>query len=195
MSQQLLEMILLGHEGFNSGDLSRPKLNLADDVEWGTTGTWPGIDPTSSTFCVKIDPHAGPNSTQMDRIAHFGRPGPMRDRLIDAVLRGEKTATTSLLADLEANQEELPTVGERLTVIDSEDRPVAVIELLKVEVIRLGEADRSLARDEGEGFKTVSEWRSAHERFWRKEAPETLLEPLSDDTRIVVERFRLVDLA
>ena len=46
MSQELLEMIQLGHAGFNSGDLSRPKLNLADDVEWGTTGTWPGLEGT-----------------------------------------------------------------------------------------------------------------------------------------------------
>jgi uncharacterized protein YhfF len=33
------------------------------------------------------------------RICEFGFPGPLRDRLVDAVLSGVKTATSSLLAD------------------------------------------------------------------------------------------------
>jgi uncharacterized protein YhfF len=120
----------------------------------------------------------------------------VRDRLVDAVLRGEKTATSSLLAEWEADGEPLPAVGDRLTVIDSDERPVAVIELTAVDVIRLGDADKALADDEGEGFKTVSEWRQGHERFWRSQVisklPAPLAGGLSDDTRIVVERFRLV---
>jgi len=118
----------------------------------------------------------------------------MRDRLVGAVLRGEKTATTSLLAELEANQEALPPAGERRSVVDSRDRPVAVIELLAVDVIELGEADTGLARDEGEGFESVAQWREAHERFWTDEVipglPDSL--QLTDDTPVVVERFRLV---
>jgi uncharacterized protein YhfF len=121
-------------------------------------------------------------------------PGPMRDRLVSAVLRGEKTATTSLLAELEANQESLPAAGERLTVVDSEERGVALIELLAVDVVRLGDADLNLARDEGEGFRSVAEWRSAHERFWGDQVVPDLPDGfvLTDDTPIVVERFRLV---
>jgi ketosteroid isomerase-like protein len=36
MSQELLEKIRLGYEGFNRGDLSEAKPNVADDVEWGS---------------------------------------------------------------------------------------------------------------------------------------------------------------
>jgi ketosteroid isomerase-like protein len=46
MSQDLIEKILVGHEGFNRGDLSEARANIADDVEWGTTGTWPGLEGT-----------------------------------------------------------------------------------------------------------------------------------------------------
>jgi ketosteroid isomerase-like protein len=46
MSQELIELVRSGHEGFNRGDLSQMRMNLADDVEWGTTGTWPGLDGT-----------------------------------------------------------------------------------------------------------------------------------------------------
>jgi ketosteroid isomerase-like protein len=46
MSQELIEKIQVGIDGFNRGDLSDARSNLADDVEWGTTGTWPGLEGT-----------------------------------------------------------------------------------------------------------------------------------------------------
>jgi uncharacterized protein YhfF len=99
----------------------------------------------------------------------------------------------------EADRERVPEVGERQTVIDSDERPVAVIELTAADVIRLGDADLSLARDEGVGFKSVAEWRREHERFWRERViprlPAPLAASLTDDTPIVVERFRLVSSA
>jgi uncharacterized protein YhfF len=130
----------------------------------------------------------------MAGVALFGPPGPMRDRLVTAVRRGEKTASSSLLVEWEADREPLPAAGDRLTVIDSDESPVALIELLAVDVIRLGDADLSLARDEGEGFESVAEWREAHERFWSDEVIPELPDglTLSDDTEVVVERFRLV---
>jgi uncharacterized protein YhfF len=44
--------------------------------------------------------------------------------------------------------------------------------------------DLTLARDEGEGFADIAEWRAAHEGFWQG--------AVTDDTQIVVGRFRLV---
>jgi uncharacterized protein YhfF len=120
----------------------------------------------------------------------------MRERLVAAVLRREKTATTSLLAELEANQETVPAAGERLTVVDSRERPVIVIELLVVEVVRLRDVELSLALEEGEGFESVAEWRRAHEQFWTAEViprlPAGFADSVTDDTEIVVARFRLV---
>jgi uncharacterized protein YhfF len=86
------------------------------------------------------------------RACEFALPGPLRDRLVGAVLDGTKTTTWSLLAQWESEKEELPDVGERQTLLDSGARPVAVIELVGVDVIRLGDADVRLALDEGEGF-------------------------------------------
>jgi uncharacterized protein YhfF len=66
---------------------------------------------------------------------------------------------------------------------------------LAVDVIQLGDADLTLARDEGEGFESVAEWRRAHERFWGDAVIPTLPKGfvLTDDTQIVVQRFRLVE--
>lgn len=62
-------------------------------------------------------------------------PGPLRDQLVAAVLSGRKVSTTGLLAEYEAENEELPPVGERSALIDSEGREVAVIELTEVRAV------------------------------------------------------------
>ena len=126
----------------------------------------------------------------------FAFPGPLRDRLVAAILSGEKTATSGLAAGWEHDGDPLPRVGERNLVVDSDGRGVAVIEVVEVAVIRLGDADDRLARDEGEGFSGVAEWRAAHERFWLEEQLPAMGRQdlrLDDDTPIVVERFRLVE--
>jgi uncharacterized protein YhfF len=126
----------------------------------------------------------------------FAFPGPDRDRLVTAVLKGEKTATSSLLAEWMLDDQELPAVGDRREVLDSDDHPVAIIETTAVDVIRLGDVDIALAHDEGEGFQSVAEWREAHLRFWTEEViprlPPEMAGPLTDRAQVVVVRFRLV---
>src|SRR4051812_28119829 len=86
---------------------------------------------------------------------------PLRSKLVDAVLRGDKTATAGLHGD-----EPLPEPGQRFLLLDFDDRPVAVVETTEVKMVRVDEVDLEFARDEGEGFQSVAEWREAHERFW-----------------------------
>ena len=130
-------------------------------------------------------------------IAEFGFPGSLRDRLVEAILRGEKTSTTGLYEECVRTGEALTSVGARALVVDSEGRGVAVIETTAVAVRRFGDVDLAFALDEGEGFETVAQWRAAHVRFF--ESPELaaiLGEPavvIDDDTLVVCERFRLVE--
>jgi uncharacterized protein YhfF len=137
-----------------------------------------------------MDTHGSP--------AYFAFPGPLRDQLIAAILAGAKTSTSCLVADYERDGEPLPEVGERSVVMDSGDRPVAVIETTEVRVVRLGDVDLRHAIDEGEGFESVSAWRAGHEDFWHSpEARAELGDPaftVDDDTLMVAERFRLVQV-
>jgi uncharacterized protein YhfF len=64
--------------------------------------------------------------------AEFAFPGPLRDRLVAAILDGSKTATTALVAEYEHDGEPLLSVGQRSTVVDSDDCPVAIIEVTRV---------------------------------------------------------------
>ncbi|MCP3817248.1 ASCH domain-containing protein [Streptomyces sp. A3M-1-3] len=124
-------------------------------------------------------------------------PGPLRDQLVAAVLSGDKVSTTGLLAEYDAEQEELPPVGERSALIDSDGHEVAVIELTEVRVLRLGDVDLRHAVDEGEGYTSVAAWRAGHEKFWHSaEVREALGDPefeVDDDTLVVAERFRVVE--
>ncbi|MBO8200641.1 ASCH domain-containing protein [Streptomyces smyrnaeus] len=125
----------------------------------------------------------------------FAFPGPLRDRLVAAILAGRKTATTGLLRAYEAADEPLPEVGRRAVVVDSDERPVALIEVTAVRVVGLGDVDTAHALAEGEGHGTLAEWRAAHERFWHgKEMRRELNDPsftVDESTPVVLERFRL----
>jgi uncharacterized protein YhfF len=90
----------------------------------------------------------------------------------------------------------LPVVGERTAVVDSQGRRVAVIETTEMSVVPFADVDLDFARDEGEGFESVADWRRAHIRFWQSaELRAELGDPdfrVRDDTLVVAERFRLV---
>jgi uncharacterized protein YhfF len=109
----------------------------------------------------------------------------LRRQLADAVLRGEKTATSGLADQHARDDEPLPRPGDRYVLHDYDDVAVAVVEITEAEVLPAREIDVEFARDEGEGFASVEEWRSAHETFFEQ--------PIADDTLIVAQRFRVVE--
>jgi uncharacterized protein (TIGR03083 family) len=121
--------------------------------------------------------------------AEFAFPGPLRDSLVAAILRGEKTSSTALVLDYESVNEPLPVAGEHAEMVDSQDRPVAIIETTSVRVVRLGDVDLQHAIDEGEGDETVAHWRESHTRFWHSYRPGFAVE---DDLQVVLQRFRVV---
>ena len=110
----------------------------------------------------------------------------LRRRLTEAVLRGDKTATAGLATDHAPHTNEpLPRPGDRWLLLGYDDDPLAVVETTEVRLVAAGQIDLPFARDEGEGFESVADWRAAHERFWSDRV-------ITDDTLIVAERFRLV---
>ncbi|MFH9419326.1 ASCH domain-containing protein [Streptomyces sp. NPDC017529] len=127
----------------------------------------------------------------------FAYPGPLRDRLVAAVLSGAKTTTTGLVADYEHAGDPLPRAGDRYRVPGSDGRSVAVIEVTDVRVLRLADVDLRHAVDEGEGHGTVAGWRADHDGFWHgPKMREALGDPaftVGDDTMVVAERFRIVE--
>jgi uncharacterized protein YhfF len=129
-------------------------------------------------------------------VGEFAFPGPLRDQLIAAILDGTKTTTTGLVDDYGRDGEPMPRPGDREVVIDSAGEPVALIEIVKVRVVRLGDVDLAHAAGEGEGYASVADWRAGHEAFWHSDAMrEYVGDPaftVDDDTPAVALEFRPV---
>ena len=105
----------------------------------------------------------------------------LRRKLVDAVLAGRKTATAGLAGSAEPEDRR----GLRYALLGYDDEPVGVVEVTEARVIPASDIDEQFARDEGEGFESVEDWRLAHERFFEQ--------PIEPDTPIEAVRFRLVD--
>jgi uncharacterized protein YhfF len=129
----------------------------------------------------------------------FASPGPLRDELTALALAGTKVTTAGLLVETELENEVVPAPGMREVLLDSDERPVAVIETVSCRVARLADVDDRHAIDEGEGYANEHEFRVAHERFWNAyldDLRDQLGDPtftIDDDTLVVLQRFRIVE--
>src|SRR2546428_13877724 len=91
----------------------------------------------------------------------------LRRTLVAAVLRGEKIATASLREYYEPYTEEaMSRPRERLVLLGFDDEPLGLVQIGEAKVVRAADVDVPFAREEGGGFKNVSDWGAGHERAW-----------------------------
>lgn len=120
----------------------------------------------------------------------FGATQAHADDLLALVLDGTKTATASSLWDYEYAQDPVPEPGLLNIILDGLGMPRALLETVSVEIVPFGEVRASHAFAEGEGDRTLSDWRETHERYWREHSENPRgFEP---DMPVVCERFRLL---
>jgi uncharacterized protein YhfF len=112
---------------------------------------------------------------------------------VAAILAGEKTTTTSLLREYEAEDELLPQPGDRAVVIDSAGHSIGIETIEEVRIARLGDVDLAHAIGEGEGYANVAEWRAGHEGFWHSDDFRAAMNDpdfhVDDETLAVLVRF------
>ena len=113
----------------------------------------------------------------------FGDNPSLADELAELVLARKKTATCWA-----GEQGLLTEVGKRMVMLDGTGRPRAVIETVELTHRRFPEVDAAFAHDEGEGDRTLSYLRSAHEIYFSR------LGQFAPDMRLWCERFRIVEV-
>lgn len=118
----------------------------------------------------------------------FGDNPRLADELLALVIAGQKTATCGAARDFGPGKEALPVVGRRDIVLDGRGEPAAVIETLEVVYRRFNEVDEQFAYDEGEGLRTLKDWREGHRAYFERNGG------WSEDMELVCERFRLVEV-
>lgn len=131
---------------------------------------------------ANADPYAGAVTFS------FGDSPEMADELLALVIAGTKTATCGALRDYGPGGEAMPVVGRRDVALDGGGRHAAVIETLEVNIKRFDEVDEAFAFNEGEGDRTLADWRESHKAFFERHGG------FSPDMELVCERFKLVEV-
>lgn len=119
----------------------------------------------------------------------FGDNPVLADELLALVLAGTKTATSSALADYDAEDTPIPEVGELSIILDGEGHPAALIRTTHVQVVAFEDVDADFAAAEGEDDRSLESWRAGHTRYFLR----TLgLDALPAGFQVVTERFELL---
>jgi uncharacterized protein YhfF len=111
----------------------------------------------------------------------FGDSPQMQTELGLLVRDGPKRATAGPV------EEPLPQPGDLSVILDGSGDPLCVIRTTEVEVRPFGEVDERFAWDEGEGDRSLDDWRREHLRFFA-----SLGTPADMHTPVVLERFELL---
>lgn len=120
----------------------------------------------------------------------FGATPQHADGLLTLVLAGIKTGTASSLWDYEATGDAVPEPGELSIILDGRGIPCAVIETNEVRIVPFNEVSAEHAYSEGEGDRSLADWRAVHERYWHEHSENPRgFEPAMP---VVCERFRLI---
>jgi uncharacterized protein YhfF len=156
---------------------------------FGGSAHTPGTDAYFARFLEAT----GLTDDRYDVVA-FGSEPSTADELADLVVRGPKRATTSALRDYApdgAEGDRVPRSGDHCVVVDGRGEPVCVYRATHVDVSRFGDVDASFAWDEGEGDRTLADWREGHVAYFTgRAAAEGWV--FDDDTEVVLERFTVV---
>jgi len=123
------------------------------------------------------------------RSIEFGNPGDSRDKLISLILDGNKRATAGTLEwDYIAENEPIEVVGEKLAVLDNQNRHVATIQATRVEIKRFTDVPDEFALAEAEGDLSGDDFRESHFTFWSQ-----LGLMITGETEIVLVYFDLIE--
>ena len=144
-------------------------------------------DEMWSRFCAQtgLDPR-----TPHEAWAFCGG-GPFADELAALVLDGVKTATASPLIAYETEGELLPEVGGYSVILYDDGSAAGVIRDTRVALVPFGEVSAEHAIKEGEGTRTLAEWREIHRRAFTPDY-QAAGRPFDENGICILEKFELL---
>lgn len=122
----------------------------------------------------------------------FGAGPDDADALLELVLTGTKTGTSSAVASFAADDEPLPRAGDLSIILDGRAEPRALIVTTEIRVCPFEQVDAEHAAAEGEGDRSLAHWRAVHRKFFTDELAKVGKE-FTVSTAVVLERFTLLD--
>jgi uncharacterized protein YhfF len=99
----------------------------------------------------------------------FGDSPKLAHELVELVLHGPKRATAGLAEFCDASPQLAPIDGGYSVVTELDGTPRAVIRTTGVERRPFSQVDAAFAWDEGEGDRTLADWKDGHRRYFTRE--------------------------
>ncbi len=123
-------------------------------------------------------------------VFYFGMTKELADGLLELVLDGKKTATTSSLTAFEVGGQRHPMPGDLSVVTDFAGTPRCVIETTAVCTMPFREMTYDICKREGED-DTLESWQAGHARFFTEEGTQVGYS-FSWDMPVVFEDFGVI---
>jgi len=135
--------------------------------------------------CANLD-----SNTQYYDCSHFHYTEEWANKLLQLVLLGQKTATTSSLLAYEHEGSEIPKAGNYSIVTDWDGTPHCVIKTTSVTILSFNEMTFDICKREGED-ECLETWRDGHRDAFTEEGRELGYE-FTEDMLVVFEDFEVV---
>lgn len=161
-----------------------------EGTAWSPLQTWAADD---DAFELYVDAMLGgwqPPTRALD-VFFFGDTPELAALLAHLVVKGVKRGTTSWIAAAEREGVTIPHAGLVSIVTDGFGHPVCAIESVQVERLPFREIDAERAFIEGEGDRSLEDWREVHLRYYAREAQRLGL-VFTEDELVCFERFRVL---
>lgn len=134
-----------------------------------------------------------PMETKYIDCFYFGYNEELADSLLELVLSGRKTATSSSYPAYEVAGDRLPEAGDLSIITNWQGEPVCVIENTAVTVIPFNEMTYEICRREGED-ETLESWKNNHRIAFTMGSKDEGY-TFTEDMPVVFEDFRVVYVA
>lgn len=79
-----------------------------------------------------------------------------------------------------------------MAVVDSSNKEIAIVRIIKIEIKRFGDITESFAIEEGDG--NLENWKTIHHPYYSKQL-SVIGKELTEDTELVCEWFDLVSIS
>jgi uncharacterized protein YhfF/ribosomal protein S18 acetylase RimI-like enzyme len=122
---------------------------------------------------------------------YFGDSPDLAHELVELVLHGPKRATAGLCELNDTMPQVAPVAGGYSVVTEHDGTPRAVIRTTVLDRRPFSEVDAAFAWDEGEGDRTLADWKAGHCQFFTRELA-ALGREFDDGMKVDLERFELL---
>jgi uncharacterized protein YhfF len=163
----------------------------------GQQRSWPSLAQLAATddrgFALYVDAMLGgwtPPTRALD-VFHFGNTPELAATLAHLVMKGVKRGTAGWLAAAERDGSAVPHAGLVSVVTDGFGHALCAVQTERVEVLRFDQVEARHAWIEGEGDRTLEDWREGHLRYFHAEA-ERLGLTFAEDAEIFFEHLRVL---